>query len=50
MRVTRQSAFLISEELYLKVKKKAQENETNVSQIIRDLLVLWVQGKIDNKP
>lgn len=47
MSLTRQAAFYISEEMFEKVKRKANEQDKKISEVIRHLLWLWLQDKID---
>jgi len=47
MSLSRQCTFCISEEQYELVKQKAKRRDTKISDIIRRLLWLWLDGKID---
>lgn len=47
MNFTRQGGFYLSDDLKKKVKAKAEQQERTLSEIIRTLLRLWVEGKID---
>lgn len=47
MNFNRQGGFYLSEDLMKKVKEKAEGQERKLSEIIRNLLRLWVEGKIE---
>lgn len=47
MNFSKQGGFYLSEDLMKKVKTKAKIQERKLSEIIRNLLRLWVEGKID---
>lgn len=49
MSLNKQLGFYISPELYTRVKERAAREDKKMSEIIRHLLYLWVEGKLDNE-
>jgi Ribbon-helix-helix protein, copG family len=45
--LSRQGGFYLSDALMKRVREKADMQERSLSEVIRNLLRLWVEGKID---